>query len=139
MTKKNVVLVIDDDQGIRESLCILLKSRGLDVHGAADGAEGVSLFRKIRPDLVICDLNMPGQHGYQTITEIKRMDLEVRIIAMSGGTPRTGGGRGQVGTTPEAMLAWSARFGADRVFVKPFEPSELLNEVFEMLPEAKAE
>ena len=98
-------------EGVHPSILSVIG--GLEVHEACDGEKGVALFREVNPDVVICDLIMPGQHGYQTITEIKRMDLQVKIIAMSGGTPRRGGG--QIGTTPEAMLSWSSQFGADVV------------------------
>ena len=130
MKNQPTILVIDDDPGIRVSLCVLLRAEGLEVHEACDGEKGVALFREVNPDVVICDLIMPGLHGYQTITEIKRMNLQVKIIAMSGGTK----GGGQIGTTPEAMLSWSSQFGADVVLVKPFEPSVLLREVLDLIP-----
>jgi CheY-like chemotaxis protein len=62
MTK---ILVIDDDDAVRENLVELLTMEGYEVIAAEDGAAGITLAIERCPDLVICDVNMPGQDGFE--------------------------------------------------------------------------
>jgi DNA-binding NarL/FixJ family response regulator len=66
------VLVVDDDEVLREALCSLLTERGFEVVGeAGDGAEGVSLARQRQPDVVLIDFRMPGMDGLEATSLIK--------------------------------------------------------------------
>ncbi|MEE2960575.1 MAG: response regulator [Myxococcota bacterium] len=131
MAKKKTVLLIDDDPGIREPLALLLRGAGITVYEACDGLKGVTLFRDVEPNLVITDLVMPAQQGYKTIWHIRRVSPHVKIIAMSGGAPRPDGTL----IAGEEMLESASQFGADFVFLKPFEPSDMIQKVFEIMNE----
>jgi len=66
------VLVVDDDDVLREALCELLIDRGFDVVGEArNGPEGVSLAIERRPDVVLIDFRMPGMDGLEATNRIK--------------------------------------------------------------------
>ena len=66
------VLVVDDDEVLREALCTLLTERGFEVVGeAGDGAQGVSLARERHPDVVLMDFRMPGIDGLEATNLIK--------------------------------------------------------------------
>jgi CheY-like chemotaxis protein len=57
------ILVIDDEEGIRNLLDTLLRLKGYDVVLVASGRKGLELFRRERPDVVVLDLKMPGMDG----------------------------------------------------------------------------
>ena len=66
------VLVVDDDEVLREALCTLLSGRGFEVVGeAGDGAQSVSLARERHPDVVLMDFRMPGMDGLEATNLIK--------------------------------------------------------------------
>jgi len=66
------VLVVDDDEVLRDALCSLLSERGFEVVGeAGDGAQGVSLARERHPDVVLMDFRMPGMDGLEATNLIK--------------------------------------------------------------------
>lgn len=86
---KHKILVIDDEIGPRESLRILFKDH-YEVLLADNGAEGLRVIKKERPDLVILDLRMPGMDGIQVLRRIKAADPETRVLILTGyGSPET--------------------------------------------------
>ena len=80
----NILLVEDDDQ-LRGILKLLLSSVGYEVSEATNGTRVCDMHRQQRFDLVITDLVMPDTEGLTVIRELRRIDQDVRIIAMSGG------------------------------------------------------
>ena len=82
------VLLIDDEQGVREVLHALLEAYGYRVLVAQDGADGLALFREHRSEIgvVLTDMMMPGIQGAEVIQELRRIDPQARIVAMSGVT-----------------------------------------------------
>lgn len=117
------ILIIDDEDLVRDTVKQLLAAVGHDVVEARNGKEGVAQFGAIHPDLVISDIIMPDKEGLATITEIRQADPEVRILAMSGG--------GRLGNMD--FLQMAQKLGANRIIAKPFDPDELLDVVDEML------
>jgi DNA-binding response OmpR family regulator len=113
------VLVIDDEAAVRYALARVLRNGGYDVVLADNGEQGLALFDKERPDLVICDLLMPPPSGLETIAQIRRESPVMKIIAISG-TDQTINADG---------LATALETGANEVMVKPFRASELLSQV----------
>jgi len=79
------VLVIDDDDQIRELLKTILEREGLEVEVASDGQEGINRFKEMPFDLIISDIMMPAKEGVETIMEIKTAAPDVKFIAISGG------------------------------------------------------
>jgi len=90
---------------------------------AADGIEGLEIYRQEPTDLVITDLIMPEKEGIETIIELKRDFPEVKIIAMSGG--------GRI--EPESYLNIAQKLGALQTLTKPFDRKELLEAVHNLL------
>jgi CheY-like chemotaxis protein len=119
------ILVIDDDDLIRELVKEMLEAEGYVVSTAANGKEGVRVFRKELPDLVITDIFMPEMEGLETIRELQRVSPNVKIIAISGG-----GEKGML-----SFLSHAKRFGALRALEKPFSRQELITTVGELLAE----
>ena len=79
-----MILVIDDSDAERRLVCKALEGDGYAVRDAVDGFKGVELARDLRPELVICDLKMPGKDGFETMREIRESIPHVRLIAISG-------------------------------------------------------
>jgi len=117
------VLIIDDDEQIRDLLCQVMEWSGYTVMEAENGRQGMRKQRENPADLVITDLIMPEQEGLETITLLKKEFPKVKIIAVSGG--------GRIG--PEAYLPAAQELGADRVFCKPFDVKTFVTAVRELL------
>ncbi len=117
------ILVIDDDEQMRDLLHKAMQWAGFEVVSAANGRLGQQLFEEVHVDLIITDLIMPEQEGLETIRNIKQNYPAVKIIAISGG--------GRIG--PEAYLPAARELGADRAFSKPFDVKELVCAVQELL------
>jgi len=126
------ILIVDDEEDIRDALSMVLESAGYDVKVASNGNEAVELQREQPADLIITDIIMPQKDGVSTIKEIRQAFPGIRIIAISGG-----GGVQPVEYVPEAItttayLAAAKEAGADRVFTKPFEREDLIKAVDEL-------
>jgi DNA-binding response OmpR family regulator len=120
---KSQILVIDDDAAIRSTIEAVLTGAGYDVTCAADGEEGVRLFRALRSALVITDVVMPIKEGIETILALRERQPQVRIIAMSGGGRFAPGGGRSVSTD---LLGMARAFGADHLLLKPFDADQLI-------------
>lgn len=118
------ILVIDDDEGVRATLEIMLQEAGLDVMMARDGNQGLDLFLAHPVDLVITDMQMPSKNGYEMIAEMRRTNPHVPIIAMSGGSM----------TAKGDLLTAVRKNGADRIIEKPFDYDDLNALVRDLLP-----
>jgi two-component system response regulator (stage 0 sporulation protein F) len=79
-----MILVIDDNDAERKTIRKVLEGDGHEVREAEDGFVGVALFDQLRPELVICDLKMPGKDGWETMREIRARDPQARLVAISG-------------------------------------------------------
>ncbi|MBF0446391.1 MAG: response regulator [Magnetococcales bacterium] len=118
------ILIIDDDASIRALLYAILEDENHDLRQAEDGRKGLAMFREKAADLVITDVLMPEKDGVELIMELKEIDPDTKIIAMSGG------GRGLDATF---NLRMAQDFGAQRLMVKPFSASEALEAVLSVL------
>jgi len=82
------ILVIDDEEGIRNLLDTLLDRKGYDVILADNGQKGLEVFRRERPDIVVLDLKMPGMDGLTVLQQIRHLDPTQPVIILTGaGTP----------------------------------------------------
>lgn len=118
-----LVLVVDDEPLMRRTLRTALEKAGHQVEEAQDGNEGLKKFSALKPDLVLTDIVMPDREGVETIGQLRRLDSEVPIIAMSGG--------GSVGGT--LFLDLAKQLGATRTVNKPIRNADLLVMVDECL------
>ncbi len=113
------ILVIDDEQYVREMLQRHLERRGHEVSTAPDGITGMEVFRSHPADVVIVDILMPGELGTTTMLHLRSEFPETQIIAISGG--------GELPT--EHGLEIARQVGAHRAFPKPLDMRELLQAV----------
>jgi len=112
------ILLIDDDDDIRDIGIQMLERNGYNVMDAENGEEGLRLFEEQQKkiDLVILDLNMPGMGGYKCMQALKTIDPETRILIASGYAPR--------GDIQKALEE-----GACGYIVKPFQLIDFLKKV----------
>ncbi len=108
-----VVLTIDDEENIRDSFRMFLEDYDYKVLEASNGQEGLEIFAREKPDLVICDLRMPGVDGLEVIEKIKHDSPDTPIIVVSG--------TGVVGEAIEAI-----RGGAWNYLLKPIKDMSVL-------------
>src|ERR1700746_3994624 len=113
------ILIIDDEELFRAILSRMLKRAGYAVLDAPDGATGIALYRANQIDLVITDLWMPGKTGIEVITELRRDNPDIKVIAISGGGPR-----GDCDPLQDAT-----KIGAQHAFLKPVNQTELLTAI----------
>jgi two-component system KDP operon response regulator KdpE len=111
----NVILIVDDDPSIRESLSNELRAAGYTTTTASDGRDGVIAFQTHAPDLVLSDLAMPRSDGFELIAAI-RATSRVPIIILS-----------VRGADPDKVRALD--LGADDFVTKPFSVAELMARV----------
>ncbi len=112
------VLVVDDDEGVRELLDATLRRAGLTVLLARDGREGVDVFRRHADEIraVVLDRTMPDVGGEDAFDEIRRIRPDVRVMLISGYS--------------EERAAWHfIDKGLDAFLHKPFEPRVLLEKI----------
>ena len=112
---KKKVLVIEDEENIAKAHSIILED-DYEVHLAADGDEGLTKAKQIRPDLIILDLMLPKRNGYDVCFNI-RQDKDIsntKIIMVTA--------KNQDVDEDKGML-----IGADDYIMKPFEPAEHLH------------
>lgn len=122
----NTILVIDDDESLRDTIGILLEQEGFSPVLAADGKTGFERALSIKPDLMIVDLRMPGMNGMEICKQIRSANLKMPIIVLSA-----------VGEEVDKVLL--LEIGADDYVVKPFGARELLARIRAVLRRASGE
>jgi CheY-like chemotaxis protein len=78
------ILVIDDEQSIRDLLDRLLRRKGYDVVLAESGRKGLELFRRERPDVIVLDLKMPEMDGLTVLRQIRSLNRSQPVIVLTG-------------------------------------------------------
>lgn len=111
------VLVVDDEDQIRQLIRETLEQAGYDVQEARDGKQGLERYRAKPADLVIMDILMPDQDGLESIMTLRREFPASRVIAITGGTDMIG---------ILNFLDVAKMLGARRTLQKPFEMQTLL-------------
>src|SRR4030043_2192340 len=79
-----VVLVVDDEEGIRETLSGIFEDEGCSIVTANSGEEALDLLKEQNPDLILLDVWLPGIDGIQTLEEIKKLKPGLPVIVISG-------------------------------------------------------
>ena len=110
------VLVIDDDQKILDLIRKVLKKYEFDLFTASNGDQGVELFKKENPSIVLSDINMPDMSGIEILKIVKYISPITQVIVISG-----------VGTTTDVIEA--LRLGASDYLVKPFNIDLLIHTI----------
>ena len=119
-SKKGKVLVIDDDDTIREMLRDILSDNGYSVSLAANGDEGIDMLARQTYDIAITDIFMPGKDGFEVFAHIKRLAPCTKIIVLSGGA-HAGREKG------DEYLTLFKKLGAEHILAKPIEIAKLLD------------
>ncbi len=126
MDNKSTIMVVDDDDQVRTTLCENLEECGFEVLQARDGQEAMNhLEQGKRPLVVITDLIMPRKEGLEVILDIRRLHPGIRVVAMSGGRR----------SKAADFLQMAARLGADAIMPKPVDISELEKTVRNLMTE----
>ena len=109
-----LILVIDDEPGIRRVIDRLLKNFGYETLLAANGSDGINLFETHARDiaLVLLDWNLPGTTGSQTLAALLERRPNVRVILVTG--------------APEVTTDEHATQDTVSILLKPFTPTELM-------------
>lgn len=121
-TKKNTVLIVDDESQIRKLLKITLEDEGFKTEDAENGAQAVRLCASVKPDLVVLDLGLPDMDGKEVIDSLREW-TQTPIIVCS------------VRDQDEEIIAALDR-GADDYVTKPFNPDVLIARVVANLRKA---
>lgn len=119
-TLTRTVLVVDDDEGLQESLCMLMESEGYNVAVARDGLDALEKLQSVRPAIILLDVMMPRMDGLQFAQEVRERALlpGVPIVLLSA--------NGHVRDD-------AARVGAQAWLPKPFGILELIETVERLL------
>ncbi len=124
---KKKILIIEDDEAVRETTAELLELANFEVDTAMNGKFGVEKVRSFRPDLIICDIMMPELDGYGVLYLLSK-DIETSNIPFVFLTAKA----------DRSDMRKGMELGADDYLTKPFEESELLNAVEIRLRKAEA-
>lgn len=120
------ILILDDEEGVRESMAEILRLHGFEVETAAEGREALERFRKAlsegrRFDLVILDLTVPGGWGgREVLPELRKLDPGVRALVASG-------------YSQDPVVSKPREFGFDGALLKPFTAQSLVSEIHRIL------
>jgi twitching motility two-component system response regulator PilH len=118
----STVLVVEDSVTQREMITDLLKGSGLNVTVASDGVEALEQIQGRRPDLVVLDIVMPRMNGYEVCRQLKAnpktQNIPVVMCSSKG---------------EEFDRYWGMKQGADAYIAKPFQPTELVGTVKQLL------
>jgi len=102
------ILLIDDEVDVQYSFRRIIENSGIEIICASSGEEGLKLFPKVKPDLVIMDIRMGGMTGLETLRKIRQTDTKTPVIMMTA-----------YGTTLNAIEAM--KLGAFDYLLKPFD------------------
>lgn len=115
MNRKKLILIADDEPGIHESLRLYLNREGYEVYSVFRGSDVMEAFTRMRPDLVILDIMMPGRSGTQVCSDIRAVSMTPVIMLTAKGEE------------VDRLLGFA--LGADDYIVKPFSPREVVSRI----------
>lgn len=127
------ILIIDDELDLLAALSGTLRRAGYRVRTAHSAERGLALLEQEAADLVITDVIMPRKSGVDVIATVRSLYPSIRMIAMSGGGNFGPSAYRPGSITTSAYLLASERAGAHAVLPKPFEASEILAVVRQVL------
>jgi PAS domain S-box-containing protein len=107
------ILVVDDDDGVRGAIEMLLRGGGFTTSTAPDGEAALAEAKRARPDVVLTDLHMPGIHGVELCRRLRELDHDLAVIVMTG-------------SSDMQSVIESFRAGAEDYLIKPVEGDVLL-------------
>ena len=121
---KKMILIVDDEEDLRDGMSFQFKNRGYDVVAALDGLEALEKLKTIKPDLIIVDLNMPRMNGLEFCEKISdgngRFLHPVIVLTTQANTKR-----------------YFLQFEVEAFFYKPFEVDDLIMEAERIIEKTK--
>jgi two-component system response regulator MtrA len=117
----STILVVDDNQDIRDLITIILEDEGYAILSASEGEAALRAISIHNPDLVLLDVMMPGKSGIEILKEIRGADNSVPVVMITA--------KSQGGDIDQAIAA-----GATSYIVKPFRADVLLEKIQPLLP-----
>lgn len=118
--KKYTILYVEDDKMVNEELSFFLKKIVGTVYTAFNGKEGLSAYKKYKPDAVVTDIKMPIMSGLEMAKNIKEIDNDVPIIVTTA-------------FDEQEYLLNSVDIGIDEYVLKPINPFTLLDSIINSL------
>ncbi len=110
------ILVVDDEADTAAFLKSLLEKQGYEVTVAKDGGQAHSMFVMKKPDLVILDMMLPGETGFEVCERLKTLERRLPVVALTA-------------IDMEDARNLARRVGVDAYLTKPFDPDELLQQI----------
>jgi FixJ family two-component response regulator len=108
-----MIYVVDDDEGVRSGLLLLLRALGWKARGFASAAEFLLVLREARPACLLLDLNMPGMNGAELQEYLVDHSANIPVVVITGGAEAS-------------LLARSRAAGARAIREKPVSENELM-------------
>jgi len=120
--EKKKILAVDDEPNILMSIEFILEMEGYEVHTARDGEEALEVAERVRPDLILLDINMPRKDGYEVCRILKEREDKggAKVIMLTA--------KGQTLEKKKGL-----EVGADEYVTKPFSAEDLLNKIRTMI------
>lgn len=115
-TATSKILIVDDEERFRTTMCKLLRARGYDAHTAGGGHEAIGKIAEEEWDVMILDMKMPEMSGVQVLSEVRKLDSSVEVIVLTG--------YASLDTVQEVM-----KFGAYDYLLKPYHTEDLLEKI----------
>ena len=125
MTNEPLVLVVEDDKGVRELIETILISEGFDVRTARDGLEGLLKLKMMEPAVLVLDIMMPDVGGLRVLDQLANEHASVPVIVVTG--------------KPQAAEEARHRLGEANVFDKPFDLDTFVARVREVATAPRGE
>ena len=120
------ILIVDDDPLVAQTLSMIFHRHGYEADTAYDADQALQAVRETPPDLVLCDIDMPGRDGISLMKDLTRELPECPILVLTGFYSSLHRVRDFVGTLPQQVS----------VITKPCQPTELLRHANELLKTA---
>ena len=118
--RKYKILIVDDEETLRDALVFDFKRRGFTVFSAENAAKAFGIVEENSPDIVISDIRMPGGNGLSLLKKIRERDPDVPVVMFITGFA-------------DATEAECLEKGVKKVITKPFDRKVLLEAVYEAL------
>jgi DNA-binding NtrC family response regulator len=116
MSSKPKILIVDDEERFRTTMCKLLTVRGLEASAIGEGKEALKELREKSYDVIILDVRMPEMSGIQVMAELRKLDPFIEVIIMTG--------YASVDTAKKIM-----ELGAYDYLLKPYNIDELMEKI----------
>ncbi|MGH2773654.1 MAG: response regulator [Actinomycetota bacterium] len=115
------VLLVEDNDSVRQLIHVLLEGEGYEIIEAADGVDGLAKAESDQPDLMILDLMMPDVDGERVLQQLQADPSlsEIPVLVVSG--------------RYEAIERLRQQIGEENIFPKPFEPTRLMDRIGDLI------